>query len=89
MKSSRELERIVRGFSNHRRIDILVLLQATPELSVEEIAMKLDINSKTASSHVQRLAIAGLVVKRNEASAVRHKITKRGEIILKSLRTLG
>ena len=86
--SYKSLERLVRGFSNHRRIEMLELLKEKPELSVAEIATTLKINFKTAAVHVQRLAIAGLVLKRNEGNAVRHKITPRAESILKFLRTL-
>lgn len=78
----RQVERVVRGFSNHRRIEILDLLKAEPELSVAEIAEKLKIGYENASDHVRKLAIAGLVMKRNEGSAVRHKLTPRGESIL-------
>lgn len=88
MKGFKELERIVKGYANHRRIEILALLAKSPELSVDEIAGALEINMKTASDHIRRLAIAGLVMKRNEGAAVRHKLTKRGEVILKFLRTL-
>ncbi len=82
------LERIVRGFSNHRRIEILALLQKEPEMSVIEIAESLKINMKTASEHVRRLAIAGLLLKRTAGNSVRHKLTHRGTSILKFLRTL-
>jgi len=84
-----ELERVVRGFSNHRRIQILEHLDKHPELSVAEMATQLKIHFKTAAAHIQRLAIAGLVMKRNDASFVRHKLTTRGRIILKFLRTLA
>ncbi len=88
IKTYRELERLVRGFSNHRRIQILELLRKSPELSVDEVADKLSINIKTASDHIRRLAIAGLVLKRNEGNAVRHKLTDRAQSILVFLRTL-
>lgn len=78
----RQVERIVRGFSNHRRLQIIDLLKAEPELSVEEISEKLKIGYPNASDHIRKLAIAGLVMKRNEGSAVRHKLTSRGEAIL-------
>ena len=78
----RQIERIVRGFSSHRRGEILDLLKAEPELSVAEISEKLKIGYENASDHVRKLAIAGLVMKRNEGSAVRHKLTPRGESIL-------
>ena len=79
---------MVKGFANHRRIQILELLRKKPELSVDEIATELDINFKTASEHVRRLAIAGLVLKRNEGHNVRHKLTNHASLVLKFLRTL-
>ncbi len=88
MKTNREYERIVKGFANHRRLEILRLLQNTPELSVDEIANTLEVNFKTISEHVRRLAIAGLVIKRSDGNCVRHKPTKRGLSILKFLRIL-
>ena len=74
-KSYRELERMVKGFANHRRIEILELLKREPELSVAEISETLNVNFKTASEHIRRLAIAGLVMKRSDGANVRHKVT--------------
>jgi len=64
------------------------LLNKNPELSLIEISEILDINFKTASEHIRRLAIAGMVLKRNDFHSVRHKLTKRGLEVLKFLRTL-
>jgi Mn-dependent DtxR family transcriptional regulator len=87
-KDFRRLQRIVRGFSNHRRIEIMDLLNAETDLSLGEISEKLNINFKTASEHVRRLALADLVAKRYRGATVLHALTKRGTIILKFLRTL-
>lgn len=76
------MERIVKGFANHRRLEILELLQKTPELSVEEIAEKLEIGYENASDHVRKMAIAGLVMKRNQGKNVRHKLTDRAHLVL-------
>ncbi len=81
-------ERIIKGAANHRRLQIIDLLQRKPELSVEEISDVFKINFKTASDHIRRLAIAGLVMKRHEGNFVRHKLTPRGLSILKFLRIL-
>ncbi len=83
-----KIERAVRGSSNHRRIQIIYLLNKKPELSVVEIADTLKTNFKTASQHITRLAIAGAVMKRSDGSSIRHKLTPRGENILKFCRTL-
>ncbi len=87
-KSYRELERMVRGFANHRRIQIMEMLKKQPEMSVDEIAAFLDISYKTVAAHVHRLAVGGLVLKRNQDVSVRHRLTARAEHVLKFLRSL-
>jgi predicted transcriptional regulator len=87
-KTYNELERIVRGFSNHRRIQIMELLQEHPELSVTDITGKLRVNFKTISEHMRRLAIAGLILKQHRGATVCHALTKRGKEVLKFLRIL-
>ena len=87
-RTHRQLERLVKGFANHRRIEILELLKKHPELSIEEISRYLKVNFKTISEHVKRLAIAGLVLKRSEGHNVRHKLTFRAKQVLEFLRTL-
>ena len=82
------LERAVKGFANHRRIEIMEFLKNFPEMSVDEIATGLKINFKTASDHIRRLAIAGLVIKRSDGKSIRHKLTKRATNVLKFLRML-
>ena len=88
MLKPRQIERIVKGFANHRRVQILQLLDETPALSVQEISRQLKINYKTASEHIRRLALAGLVLKRNRGVNVLHKLSSQGTTILKFLRIL-
>jgi DNA-binding transcriptional ArsR family regulator len=82
------LERVVKGFANHRRIEMLRLLDRQPELSLEEVAERLRINMKTASEHMRRLSIGGLVAKRYEGRHVRHAVSPRGQAALEFLRGL-
>jgi len=87
-KTFRQLERIIKGAANHTRLQILTLLEKEPELSVIDIAKRLDINLKTISDHVASLARSGLVLKRNDFNFVRHKLTKNAESILEFCRIL-
>ena len=87
-KTNRELERIVKGFANHRRLQILELLNKEPELSVQEIAEKLKSEFKNISAHINKMAVSGLLMKRSDSKSVRHKLTQRGNIILKFVRML-
>jgi len=79
---SRKLERIIKGFASHRRLQILDLLSRQPELSVLDISERLQMGYENASDHVRKMAVAGLLLKRNEGPAVRHKLTPRAESIL-------
>lgn len=88
MLKKRQLEQIVRGFSNHRRIQMLDLIKKKPEQSVNEIATALRINIKTASSHLKRLIMAGLIMKKSQGKDILHKISERGMTVLTFLRTL-
>ena len=87
-KRYKEIERMVKGVANHRRLQILDTLSKEPELSVTEISEQLDIDFRTASEHIRKLVLAGLVMKRNDGAAVRHALTRRGQDILKFCRTL-
>lgn len=87
-KTVKQLERIVKGFANHRRLQILSLLYKEPELSVQEISEKLKSEFKNISAHINKMAIAGLVIKRSEGNMVRHKLTNRGKTILQFVRII-
>ncbi|TSC55015.1 MAG: Uncharacterized protein LiPW30_481 [Parcubacteria group bacterium LiPW_30] len=78
----RKIERIIKGFANHRRIQILDVLKKEPELSVDDIAKKLNIGYMNASDHVRKMTISGLVIKRSDGNSVRHKLTPLAESIL-------
>lgn len=88
MKNKRELEKIFKGVANHRRIEILLLLDKEPELSVVNIAYKLHCNFKTIAEHTRKLHIAGMVYKTNRGNSVSHILSPLGKSILKFCRTL-
>ncbi|OGI89436.1 hypothetical protein A2911_01445 [Candidatus Nomurabacteria bacterium RIFCSPLOWO2_01_FULL_40_15] len=87
-KTNRELERIIKGFANHRRLQILALLKKEPELSVQEVAERVKSDEKNISAHLNKMAISGLVMKRSDNRSVRLKLTKRGNNILTFVRML-
>lgn len=84
----RKLERIIKGFANHRRMQILAALDKEPELSVQEISDRVKSEMKNISAHITKLAVAGLLIKRSDSKSIRHKLTKRGIFILKFVRML-
>ena len=88
MLTYKQLERIAKGSANHRRIQILDLLEKNPELSVSEISTAIKSDIKNVSEHIRKLAIAGLLVKRNQGNNIRYKLTPRGISILQFYRIM-
>ena len=84
----RKLEHILRGVSNHRRIQMLELIDKEPDLDVLKIARRVGINFKNASVHLKRLFLSGHVTRKNLGASVAHRISKRGASVLTFLRTL-
>jgi len=84
----RRMERIIKGVASHHRLQILDLLHRQPELSVLDISEKLKMGYENASDHVRKMTVAGLLLKRNDGPAVRHKLTPRAESMLVFCKTL-
>ncbi len=76
------LERVVKGFANHRRLQILDLLKKEPNLTLEQVAQRLDMGYMNASDHIRRMALGGLVLKRHEGPRVFHRLAPKADIVL-------
>ena len=70
------------GLANHRRIEILRLLQTHGSLCVNEVATECRIDVATASQHAKRLHEAGLIKKRARGRRVDLFPTKRASTLL-------
>ena len=86
--SERELEHILKGAANYRRIQMLRLLEREPELSLLQVSRHLQMSPKTASEHLRRLTHSGLVSKHSRGRWVHHRLTDRGRAVAAFLRTL-
>jgi len=87
IKSLKQLERHFKGIANHRRLEILFLINASDKITLEEISDKLKCNMKTASEHTKKLVHAGLVIKKYKGRMVQHSISPIGYEILKFIKT--
>jgi DNA-binding transcriptional ArsR family regulator len=87
MKTTKQLERHFKGVANHRRIEILLLIEKNSGMSVEEISDALGVNFKTVSEHTRRLAASGLVDKRYRGRKVEHSLSPYGKIFIRFITT--
>ena len=75
---TKQLEAIIRGFANHHRIAMLILLAERPGLTLDACAKGLEMNVKTASGHLRELSINGFIDKEADGRQVHHTLTDRG-----------
>jgi len=88
VKKSNQLEYIVRGFDNKRRIEILLLLDDRSELSVSDIAEHFKISFTAVSNHLLKMMSRGLVMKRNDGKNVRQALTEKGKKVVRFLKQI-
>ena len=77
-KGPKKLERHFKGVSNHRRIQILLLVARRPDITLDDIVVEVKGNMKTIAEHTRRLMLAGLVEKTYAGRTVQHKLTPYG-----------
>lgn len=87
MKTAKQLERHFKGAANHCRINILLLVSQSPDITVEKISKDLDRNFKTVSEHTRRLVQAGLLNKKYQGRNVLHNLSPYGERFIKFIIT--
>ena len=87
MKDSRKLERIFKGPANHWRIEILILVEKNPQITLHDMADKLQANFKTISEHTKKLVAAGLIRKKYLGREVTHILSPYGEKVCQILKT--
>lgn len=86
-KTSKQLERHLKGVANHRRLDILTLVAKRDGITLEEIVEVLKCNQKTISMHTLRLVQAGLLDKKYVGRNVAHTLSPYGKIFYNFLKT--
>lgn len=82
MKTAKQLERYFKGVANHRRIEILLLVDRSDGIVLEKIAEDLNGNIKTISEHTRRLVHAGLLNKKYQGRTVTHSLSPYGKRML-------
>jgi DNA-binding MarR family transcriptional regulator len=79
MKTPKQLERYFKGAANHRRLQILRLLDKNSGITLEQISTSLQCNVKTVSEHTRRLVQAGLLNKEYKGREVAHSLSPFGK----------
>jgi len=79
LSEHKQLEAVIRGFANHHRIALLMLLAQQPGLSLDACAKALELNVKTASGHLRELSLNRLIDKSQDGRTVHHTLTERGQ----------
>ncbi len=87
LKTSKQMERHFKGISNHKRIEILLMVDKNKDLSLDEIDENLKGNFRTTSEHTRRLSEAGLLNKKYSGRRVLHSLSPYGKVFVKFIKT--
>jgi predicted transcriptional regulator len=86
-KTPKQLERYLKGAANHRRIEILLLVEDREGITTEDISASLNCNFKTISMHTLKLVQAGLLNKTYMGRSVTHKLSPYGKTTIRFLKS--
>lgn len=81
------MERHLKGMANHYRIEILLLIAAHENITLEDIVETLGANEKTIGEHTRRLYQAGLINKRYRGKFVEHTLSPYGKTFVEFLKS--
>lgn len=87
LKTTKQMERHLKGMANHYRIQILLLLAERGKKTLGEIVKALAANEKTIGEHTRRLYLAGLVNKKYRGAAVEHTLSPYGKTFVQFLKS--
>ncbi len=87
IKSAKQMERHLKGMANHYRIEILLLIDKSGGITLEDIITALDANAKTIGEHTRKLYQAGLVNKKYRGKFVEHTLSPYGIMFVRFLKS--
>jgi len=87
MKTTKQMERHLKGIANHHRIAILLLIAEERKITLEGIVKTLNANEKTIGEHTRRLYVAGLINKKYNGSFVEHSLSPYGKMFVHFLKS--
>ncbi len=79
IKTAKQYECYFKGVANHRRVEILIAIDKSPGITLDQLATKLRCNAKTFSEHCRKLTQALLIEKKYNGSKVQHFLTPYGK----------
>ena len=87
IKTAKQMERHLKGISNHYRIEILLFIADRDKVTLEDIIREIGANKKTLGEHTRRLFIAGLINKKYKGKFVEHSLSPYGKTFVRFLKS--
>ena len=86
-KTTKQMERHLKGMANHYRIGILLLVAERGAITLEDIVGAIGANEKTIGEHTRRLYQAGLINKKYRGKFVDHTLSPYGKTFANFLKS--
>lgn len=88
MDNKRQLEKIFKGVANHKRVEILFLIDKKPLISVLAISKQINSNYKSIAEHIRKMHLAKLIFKNSSGNQVCLTLSPLGKTVLQFCRKL-
>ena len=86
LKTTKQIERHIKGVANHRRIEILLLIANREGITLNEVIDLVNANPKTIGEHTRRLHNAGLIEKNYKGRFIKLSLSPYGKIFIKFIK---
>lgn len=86
LKTTKQMERHLKGVANHRRIEILLLVAGKEGITLDNVIRQVKANPKTIGAHVGRLHNSGLIAKDYSGHYIRLSLSPYGKIFVDFLK---
>jgi|GEM_PF-2131299 len=81
----RKLVQILKALANEKRLKLLDVIKKNPEASICEISRVANINYKTTSAYLRKLAAAGIIIFSANKSRIRGGVNKNVKEVIRAI----
>ena len=86
-RTPKQIEKYFKAAANHKRLEILLLIEKSSDIYLEKIAEYTDCDIKNVFQHVQKLYNSGLVNKKHKGKMVGHTLSPYGKRFVNFIKT--
>ncbi len=86
-RNIKKIEKVFKGGANHYRIELLVLIDKNPDITLSSLVDIMDVAFKTLAQHLYKLYLYGLINKIYNNQRVMHRLSDSGKKVVRFIKS--